>query len=248
MEMSEERIGQRIDANLFDVPIQKISGLTRDVMTRKIDAIRAKGVGRLLIKEYPTASAHVGHFRALLNELKLKRKFVPDIIIVDYLNICASSRMKVGGAVNSYNMVKSIAEELRGLGVEYNVPILSAVQGNRSSFNNSDIGMENTADSIGIVLTADLLIALISTEELDKLNQIMVKQLKNRYNDLNNHKRFVVGIDKSKMKLFDLEESAQTFISDVPASSPAAPTPSTTDVNRLKRKTGKFDNIRVDDD
>jgi archaellum biogenesis ATPase FlaH len=213
MEMAEERIAERIDANLMDYPIQSLSTLPNNVYTTKIEKIAKASVGKLIVKEYPTGAAHTGHFRALLNELKLKKNFKPDIIYIDYLNICASSRMRgLGGSINSYSYIKAIAEELRGLAVEFNVPIVSATQTTRSGFGNTDVGLEDTSESFGLPATADLMFALISTEELDDLGQIMVKQLKNRYNDLTKYKRFVIGIDRSRMKLYDVEESAQTDI------------------------------------
>ena len=213
MEMAEERIAERIDANLMDYPIQSLSTLPNNVYTTKIEKIAKASVGKLIVKEYPTGAAHTGHFRALLNELKLKKNFKPDIIYIDYLNICASSRMRgLGGSINSYSYIKAIAEEMRGLAVEFNVPIVSATQTTRSGFGNTDVGLEDTSESFGLPATADLMFALISTEELDDLGQILVKQLKNRYNDLTKYKRFVIGIDRSRMKLYDVEESAQTDI------------------------------------
>lgn len=213
MEMAEERIAERIDANLMDLPIQQLESLPKDVFSEKIQKIAKGTIGKLLIKEYPTGAAHSGHFRALLNELKLKKKFVPDIIYVDYLNICSSSRMKaMGGSINSYTYIKAIAEELRGLAIEFNVPIMTATQTTRSGFSNTDVGLEDTSESFGLPATADLMFALIATEELDELNQVMVKQLKNRYNDPTKFKRFVVGIDRARMKLYDVEESAQSDI------------------------------------
>ncbi len=213
MEMAEERIAERIDANLMDLPIQQLETLPKNVFDNKIQKIATGTIGKLIVKEYPTGAAHTGHFRALLNELKLKKNFLPDIIYVDYLNICASSRMKgMGGSINSYSYIKAIAEELRGLAVEFNVPIVSATQTTRSGFSNTDVGLEDTSESFGLPATADLMFALISTEELDELGQIMVKQLKNRYNDPTKFKRFVIGIDRSRMKLYDVEESAQSDI------------------------------------
>lgn len=215
LEMSEERIAERIDANLFDIPIDQLGELSRKVFDKKIDRLRNRGLGKLLIKEYPTASAHVGHFRALLNEAKLKRNFVPDVLFIDYLGICASSRMKaIGGAVNSYAFLKAIAEEVRGLAVEYSLPVISAVQSNRSGFNNSDIDSTNTSDSIGIAATTDLYLAIVSDEALDKLGQIMFKQLKNRHHDPSKPRKFLVGIDRPKMRLYNLEQSAQSLIQD----------------------------------
>ena len=217
MEMAEERIAERIDANLLNVPIDQLDKMSKDMFTSKVEDISRKTNGKLIIKEYPTGAAHSNHFRALLNELKLKKQFEPDIIFIDYLNICASSRMKgMGGAINSYSYIKAIAEELRGLAVEYDLPIFSATQTTRSGYSNTDVGLEDTSESFGLPATADLMFALISTEELDREGQIMVKQLKNRYNDPTMHKRFVVGIDRSKMRLFDVEENQQTLTDDTP--------------------------------
>ena len=214
MEMAEERIAERIDANLLNLTMDELKVIDRDIYETRINKITNKTKGKLIIKEYPTASAHAGHFRALLEELKMKREFKPDIIFIDYLNICASQRMKQGGSINSYTYIKSIAEELRGLAVEYNVPIVSATQTTRSGFTNSDPGLEDTSESFGLPATADFMFALVSNEELEGLNQIIVKQLKNRYNDPSYFKRFVVGIDRSKMKLYDVESSAQTGLTD----------------------------------
>ena len=217
MEMSEERIAERIDANLLNVPIDQLDNMTKDMFTEKVAKIKRSTGGKLIVKEYPTGSAHAGHFRALLSELKLKKQFVPDIICIDYLNICASSRMKgMGGSINSYNLIKAIAEELRGLAVEFDVPIISATQTTRSGYGNSDVGLEDTSESFGLPATADLMFALISTEELEQSGQMMVKQLKNRYNDIGIKKRFVVGLDRSKMRLFDVDESEQTLTDDTP--------------------------------
>ena len=213
MEMAEERIAERIDANLMNLPIESLGSLSKNVFDDKIGKIAKASVGKLIVKEYPTGSAHTGHFRALLNELRLKKNFSPDMIYIDYLNICASSRMRgMGGSINSYTYIKAIAEELRGLAVEFNVPIVSATQTTRSGFSNTDVGLEDTSESFGLPATADLMFALISTEELEELGQIMVKQLKNRYNDPTKYKRFVVGVDRSRMKLYDVEESAQSDI------------------------------------
>ena len=214
MEMAEEKIAERIDANLLNVPIQEISDLPKMIFENKVTNLAKKTQGQLIIKEYPTASAHSGHFRALLNELALKKSFRPDIIFIDYLNICASSRYRQSGTVNSYSYIKSIAEELRGLAVEANVPIVSATQTTRSGYGSSDVELTDTSESFGLPATADLMFALISSEELENLGQIMVKQLKNRYNDLNMNKRFVVGIDRAKMRLYDCEQSAQNDILD----------------------------------
>ena len=213
-EMAEEKIAERIDSNLLNVNIKDLSELPKQMFEKKIDSVAKKTQGSLVIKEYPTASAHSGHFKSLLNELKLKKNFTPDIIFIDYLNICASSRIRAGANANSYTLVKSIAEEIRGLAVEFNVPIVSATQTTRSGYGNSDVGITDTSESFGLPATADLMIALISTEELEGLNQIMVKQLKNRYNDPTLHKRFVVGIDRAKMRLYDCEQAAQDDILD----------------------------------
>jgi replicative DNA helicase len=211
MEMAEERIAERIDANLLNLTMDELKVIDRDIYESRIAKITSKTKGKLIVKEYPTAGAHSGHFRALLEELKLKREFKPDIIFIDYLNICASQRMKQGGSINSYTYIKSIAEELRGLAVEYNVPIVSATQTTRSGFTNSDPGLEDTSESFGLPATADFMFALVSNEELEGLNQIIVKQLKNRYNDPGFYKRFVIGVDRAKMKLYDVEASAQTL-------------------------------------
>ena len=214
LEMAEERIAERIDANLLNVAIQDIGELPKSTFETKVNNLAKKTQGTLIIKEYPTASAHSGHFKSLLNELALKKSFRPDIIFIDYLNICSSSRFKGGSNINSYTLVKSIAEELRGLAVEFNVPIVSATQTTRSGYGSSDVELTDTSESFGLPATADLMFALISTEELEELGQILVKQLKNRYNDPTIHKRFVVGIDRAKMRLYDVEQSAQKDILD----------------------------------
>ena len=214
LEMAEERIAERIDANLLNVPIQQLVDLPRSAFENKVTSISKKTQGTLIIKEYPTSSAHSGHFKALLNELALKKSFRPDIIFIDYINNCASSRQKPNGSANSYSYIKSIAEELRGLAVEFNVPIVSATQTTRSGYGNSDVELTDTSESFGLPATADLMFALISTEELEALGQIMVKQLKNRYNDPTVFKRFVIGIDRAKMRLYDVEQSAQKDILD----------------------------------
>ena len=214
MEMAEEKIAERIDANLLNVPIQQLTDLPKPMFETKVTNISKKTQGQLIIKEYPTASAHSGHFKSLLQELALKKSFKPDIIFIDYLNICASSRYRQNGNVNSYSFVKAIAEELRGLAVEANVPIVSATQTTRSGFASSDVDLTDTSESFGLPATADLMFALISTEELEGLNQIMVKQLKNRYNDPTISKRFVIGIDRAKMRLYDCEQTAQDDIID----------------------------------
>jgi replicative DNA helicase len=214
LEMAEERIAERIDANLFNQDIKSLVDLPKPMYDNKVEKIMKKTQGSLIIKEYPTASAHSGHFASLLSELALKKGFAPDIIFIDYLNICSSSRYKGSSNINSYTLVKSIAEELRGLAVEHNVPIVSATQTTRSGYGSSDVDLTDTSESFGLPATADLMFALISTEELEDMNQIMVKQLKNRYNDSNIFKRFVIGIDRSKMKLYDVENSAQQNIVD----------------------------------
>ena len=213
LEMAEERIAERIDANLFNMDIKTLVDLPKPMYDTKVSKLVNKTRGRLIIKEYPTASAHAGHFKSLLNELSLKKGFSPDIIFIDYLNICSSSRFK-GTIVNSYTFVKAIAEELRGLAVEYDVPIVSATQTTRTGYGSSDVELTDTSESFGLPATADFMFALISTEELEEMNQLMVKQLKNRYNDPTMNKRFVIGIDRAKMKLYNLEDSAQMNIVD----------------------------------
>ena len=214
MEMAEERIAERIDANLMNISMDDLHNLPKKMFTDRLSKIQTKTNGKLIIKEYPTASAHSGHFRALLKELSLKKSFAPDIIFIDYLNICSSARFKGNASIGSYFYIKAIAEELRGLAVETNVPIMSATQTTRGGYANSDVGLEDTSESFGLPATADLMFALISTEELEGLNQLMVKQLKNRYNDPGANKRFVVGIDRAKMKLYDCEQDAQEGITD----------------------------------
>ena len=217
MEMAEERIAERIDANLLNVPIDQLETMPKTMFTEKVKQLSTKTTGQLIIKEYPTGSAHAGHFRALLNELKLKRQFEPDIIFIDYLNICASSRMKgMGGSINSYNYIKAIAEELRGLAVEFDLPIFSATQTTRSGYSNSDVGLEDTSESFGLPATADLMFALISNEELNALGQILVKQLKNRYNDPTQYKRFAIKVDRSKMRLEDADGGSDGLVDDTP--------------------------------
>ena len=214
MEMSEERIAERIDANLLNLTMDELEMLPKDTYLKKIERVKEKVSGRLIVKEYPTSSAGAAHFRHLLNELRMKKNFVPDVVYIDYLNICASTRMKMGGSVNSYTYIKSIAEELRALAVEFNVPIVSATQSNRDGYSNSDVDLTNTSESMGLVHTADIMLGIISTEELEDMGQIMIKQLKNRYNDLSMHRKFVVGIDRSKMKLFNLDDRAQEDVHD----------------------------------
>ena len=214
MEMSEEKIAERIDANLLNVTVDELTILPKDAYDKKINRVKEKTVGKLIIKEYPTASAGSAHFRHLINELRIKRNFIPDIIYIDYLNICCSSRIRSGSNVNSYTYIKAIAEELRGLAVEFNVPVVSATQTTRSGYGNSDVELTDTAESFGLPATADLMFALVSSEQFEAVNQIMVKQLKNRYNDPTIHKKFVVGIDRAKMRLFNTEQSAQDNIID----------------------------------
>ena len=212
MEMAEEEIARRIDANIMDVTLDEVSITPRDVFKKRIDRYKTKTPGKLVIKEYPTGSAHVGHFRHLLNELQMKKGFTPDIVFVDYLNICASARVKGAAAANSYTLVKSIAEEVRGLAMEYNCAVVTSSQFNRDGYGNSDVDLTNTSESMGITHTADCILGLITSEELDDLGQLMLKQLKNRWGDISSYRRFLVGIDRSKMKIYNLEESAQTNI------------------------------------
>ena len=214
MEMAEEKIAERIDANLLNINMQDITDLPKQMFESKVNDISKKTQGALIIKEYPTAAAHSGHFKGLLNELALKKSFRPDIIFIDYLNICASSRYRAASNVNSYSYIKAIAEELRGLAVEANLPIVSATQTTRSGFASSDVDLTDTSESFGLPATADLMFALISTEELETLNQIMVKQLKNRYNDPTYNRRFVIGVDRTKMRLYDCEQTAQDDLLD----------------------------------
>jgi replicative DNA helicase len=217
MEMAEERIAERIDANLLNIPIDQLEYLPKPIMVTKVNDLASKTNGKLIIKEYPTGQANVSHFRALLNELKLKKNFVPDIIFIDYLNICASSRMKgMGGSINSYTYIKAIAEEMRGLAVEFNVPIMSATQTTRAGFGSSDPGLEDTSESFGLPATADLMFALISNDELAEQGHILVKQLKNRYNDPNKYKRFVIKVDRSRMKLEDAPDAEENLVQDGP--------------------------------
>jgi replicative DNA helicase len=239
MEMAEEKIAERIDANLLNVSMDELHVMSKDDYVRKFGVLKNKTQGKLIIKEYPTAAANALHFRALLQELLLKKSFKPDIIFIDYLNICSSSRIKPGGSVNSYTYIKSIAEELRGLAVEAGLPIVTATQTTRSGFTNTDVDLTDTSESFGLPATADFMFALISTEELQQLNQIMVKQLKNRYSDPSVFKRFIVGIDRSKMRLYDTEQSSQTDISD----SGQPDKPLSTFGNRERRN--KFEGIKV---
>jgi len=243
LEMAEERIAERIDANLLNIDMQELHTISKQDYDRKFEVLRNKTQGKLIIKEYPTASASTLHFRSLLQDLHLKKNFKPEIIFVDYLNICSSARMKPGNSVNSYTYIKAIAEELRGLAVEFAVPIVSATQTTRSGFTNSDPGLEDTSESFGLPATADFMFALITTEELEQLGQIMVKQLKNRYSDPNTYKRFVIGIDRSKMKLYDAEPDAQNGIIDSGTDIPDKPI--NTFGNRERKFNSKFEGVRV---
>jgi archaellum biogenesis ATPase FlaH len=242
MEMAEEKIAERIDANLLNVTMDELHVIPKDDYVRKFSSVRNKVQGKLIIKEYPTASASTLHFRALLNELALKKNFRPDIIFIDYLNICASARIKAGGSVNSYTYIKSIAEELRGLAVEFKLPVVSATQTTRSGYSNSDVDLTDTSESFGLPATADFMFALITNEELEGLNQIMVKQLKNRYSDPNYFKRFVVGVDRAKMRLYDTEQSAQQDIAD---SGQVDDKPINTFGNRERNLNSKFGGLKV---
>ena len=237
MEMAEEKIAERIDANLLNVTLDDLRDLPKELYDKKVNRIKEKTTGKLIIKEYPTASASATHFRTLLNELNLKKSFIPNIIFIDYLNICCSSRIKAGANINSYTYVKSIAEELRGLAVEFGVPIVSATQTTRSGFTSSDPGLEDTSESFGLPATADLMFALITSEEIEELGQIMVKQLKNRYADPTHYKRFTIGVDRAKMKLYDLEMSAQHGIAD--AGQPDRP------LNSFGKNEKKFDGFKI---
>lgn len=235
-EMSEERIAERIDANLMNIPLQNLKEMPKNMYMSRIDKIKEKCPGKLIIKEYPTASAHCGHFKSLLNELALKKSFIPDVIYIDYLNICASSRYKASSAVNSYTIVKAIAEEMRGLAVEYSIPVVTATQVNRTGFGNSDISMTDTSESIGLPATLDVYLAIISTEELEKSGQIMIKQLKNRFGDPNTYQRFIVGIDRSRMKLYDIDSVSNGVKQDEENSSFG--------LNRVDRS-GRFDDFSL---
>ena len=246
LEMAEEKIAERIDANLLNVTVDDLMQLSKDMYDKKVERVRKNTTGKLIIKEYPTASASTIHFRNLLNELHLKRSFLPDIIFVDYLNICSSARIKAGSNVNSYTYIKSIAEELRGLAVEFGVPIVSATQTTRSGFTSSDPGLEDTSESFGLPATADLMFALITSEELEALGQIMVKQLKNRYSDPTAYKRFAIGIDRAKMRLYDVEDTAQNGIVDVghkPPTPMISKAPDKPPMPVVRRKS--FDDLKV---
>ena len=245
LEMAEERIAERIDANLFDISMDDIRTMPKELYDNKVKKLENKTNGRLVIKEYPTASAHSGHFKALMNELALKKSFKPNVIFIDYLNICASSRFRGNANVGSYFYIKAIAEELRGLAVESNVPIMSATQTTRGGFVSSDIGLEDTSESFGLPATADLMFALISTEELEDLNQICVKQLKNRYNDPTMNKRFILGIDRAKMRLYDVEQEAQRDLVDSGQEENEEPVFDNTPFAGKTSKYEKFSDIKV---
>ena len=243
LEMAEERIAERIDANLMNLSMDELKVIDKKVFDTRLSKVAQKTQGKLIIKEYPTAGAHSGHFRALLEELKTKRDFVPDLLVIDYLNICSSARLKMGASVNSYTYIKSIAEELRGLAVEYAVPILSATQTTRGGYNNSDVELTDTSESFGLPATADLMLALIRSDELDALNQVMIKQLKNRYADPSQYKRFVVGIDKSKMKLYNVEESAQEGLDDTGPAHDDGPLFDKSTFGKRAKAQGSFDSF-----
>ena len=245
LEMAEERIAERIDANLLNIDLDKLISIPKESYVKKINRLKEKTMGKLIIKEYPTASANATHFRHLLNELKLKKQFVPDIIYIDYLNICTSSRIKQGSNVNSYSYIKAIAEELRGLAVECSLPIVSATQTTRSGYSNSDVDLTDTSESFGLPATADFMFALISTEELAELNQIMVKQLKNRYSSPDTNKRFVIGVDRAKMKLYDVEQSAQNHIVDSGQQQDDKPAFDKGNFGNRMRSERKFDGFKV---
>jgi replicative DNA helicase len=235
MEMSEEEICKRIDANRMNVTMDDLDTMPKDTFIKRINSLKSKNIGKLIVKEYPTSSAGAAHFRHLLNELRLKKNFVPDVIYIDYINICSSTRMKMGGSVNSYSYIKSIAEEIRALSVEFNVPIVSATQSNRDGYGTSDMDLTNTSESMGLVHTVDIMLALISTEELEGMNQIMIKQLKNRYADLNKHRRFVVGIDRSRMKLYDVDDAEQEDVHESGFQKPGLSSPEAKrDFSKLK--------------
>ncbi len=242
MEMAEEKIAERIDANLLNIRLDDLHIISKDDYTKRFQALQNKTHGRLIIKEYPTAAAGAMHFRSLLNELELKKNFRPKIIFIDYLNICCSSRLKAGSNVNSYTYVKAIAEELRGLAVEFNVPIVSATQTTRSGYSNSDVDLTDTSESFGLPATADFMFALINTEELEQLNQIMVKQLKNRYNDPSSNKKFVIGVDRAKMRLYDVEDTAQKIVDSGQVQDDK---PLNTFGNRERKFNSKFEGVRV---
>jgi replicative DNA helicase len=244
MEMAEERIAERIDANLLNIGMDELKVIDREIYQNRVNKLMKKTQGKLIVKEYPTAGAHAGHFKALLEELKTKKKFIPDMVVIDYLNICSSSRMKQGANVNSYTYVKSIAEELRGLAVEYGVPILSATQTTRSGFANTDVELTDTSESFGLPATVDFMFALISSEELEGLGQLMVKQLKNRYGDPSYYKKFVIGVDRAKMKLYNVEASAQENISESGQVHDDGPVFDKSDFGRRAKAEGSFDGFK----
>ena len=243
LEMSEEKIAERIDANLLDIPMSELGTIPKDMYERRVSKLKSTAKGKLIIKEYPTACAGSGNFRHLLNELKLKKNFIPDVIYIDYLNICMSSRLKAGNNINSYTYVKAIAEELRGLAVEFNVPVISATQTTRSGYSSSDVGLEDTSESFGLPATADLMFALIATDELSEQNQIMVKQLKNRFSDPASIRKFIIGIDKTKMRLFDVEQKEQEGLTDGPLMDK---TKFGTEDRERSKKVGKFDRKKLE--
>ena len=244
MEMAEERIAERIDANLLNVDIGSLEYMQEDKFKDRVKSIADKTQGKLIIKEYPTGQANTSHFRALLNELKLKKNFVPELIYIDYLNICASSRMKsMGGSINSYTYIKSIAEEMRGLAVEFNLPIMSATQTTRSGYSNDDVGLEDTSESFGLPATADLMFALISNDELSNNNQILVKQLKNRYNDPSVNQRFTIGVERSKMRLHDIDESL--CVLNKPEEDTGPVFDNSASGQRIKSEKGNFSNFKM---
>ena len=243
LEMSEEKIAERIDANLLDIPVSELGTIPKDMYERRVSKLKSKAKGKLIIKEYPTACAGSGNFRHLLNELKLKKNFIPDVIYIDYLNICMSSRLKAGSNINSYTYVKAIAEELRGLAVEFNVPVISATQTTRSGYSSSDVGLEDTSESFGLPATADLMFALLATDELSEQYQIMVKQLKNRFSDPSSIRKFIIGIDKTKMRLFDVEQKEQEGLTDGPLMDK---TKFGTEDRERSKKVGKFDRKKLE--
>ena len=243
LEMAEERIAERIDSNLLNVAMSDLPELPKLMYQDKIKRLEEKTQGKLIIKEYPTASAHAGHFKVLLNELAIKKSFKPDVIYIDYLNLCVSSRLKAGSSANSYTIVKSIAEELRGLAVEFDLPIFSATQTTRTGYASTDIGLEDTSESFGLPATADFMFAIISTEELEKKNQFLVKQLKNRYNDPTINRKFMLGVDRSKMRIYDVEQNAQEDIVD--ANQQDEPEKSVFDNSETAKRLNKFSDFKI---
>jgi len=243
LEMAEERIAERIDSNLLNVAMSDLPELPKIMYQDKIKSLEEKTKGKLIIKEYPTASAHAGHFKVLINELAIKKSFKPDVIYIDYLNLCISSRLKAGSSVNSYTIVKSIAEELRGLAVEHDLPIFSATQTTRTGFGSTDIGLEDTSESFGLPATADFMFAIISTEELEKKNQFLIKQLKNRYNDPTINRKFMLGVDRSKMRIYDVEQAAQDDMVD--ANQQEEPEKSVFDNTETAKRLNKFSDFKI---